>query len=657
MAQPQRGDALGASYRLRERIGAGAAGEVWRIDPIGGGPPLAAKLLRPEHARDPALVERFVRERSVLLGLRHPGIVEVHDLVVEGETLAIVMELVHGGSLRELLDRSGPLAAADALELCAEVLRALAAAHAQRITHRDIKPDNVLLARPWAPGVRDAVRVADFGIAAVVHERSRRTTGILGTPEYLAPELISHGQVSPAADVYSAGVVLYELLSGRTPFAGAGTDFTIAFRHVTLHPPELALPAPIRSALTRLLSKDPGARPVAAEAAAELARLAEQHRALPPLDPPADDPEYDAVERSATRLRSVPGPDREAHPEYVSPLSQTEPEIEGSGQRTTLRPMPSRDLPHPPPASDADAGGQGRPAWLTRKTVLFGAIGAVLLVLFAVGIPVLFGEGPGETERGSQGVVRAAQQDPPLPTGLRTERSAEFDPQAGRITLAITYSAQRVPLAGELFAAVPVPGGDGACPVVVWEGAQATRHQHSVTGLRAECGWRLSGVEVPANGSLSVTASVEGAVADEAELDAWLVAVAAATDATVSDAGSVSTAYPAQRLRDIEVRVPPRAVSQTPLEVTLLPVWPSGPDELNPLFKSPAAGPPSRMLFDIAGGEHPVRLADGCSGAVAIAPDGITATALSVTSNCRLRATVGNFTSLESTPFSITTRE
>ncbi|HLS01000.1 MAG TPA: serine/threonine protein kinase, partial [Beutenbergiaceae bacterium] len=98
-------------------------------------------------------------------------------------------------------------------------------------------------------------------------------------------------------------------------------------------------------------------------------------------------------------------------------------------------------------------------------------------------------------------------------------------------------------------------------------------------------------------------------------------------------------------------------VSQTPLPITLVPVWPSGADELNPLYQSPSSGSPSQMLQDIAGGEDGVRFSDSCAGAVAISSDGLTVTALSVTSECRLHASVGNFTSLESSPFSITTRE
>ena len=242
MAQYGQGEPLGASYRLVELLGSGATGEVWRVEHTATGVQYAAKLLRAELAADPEIVERFVRERSVLLALQHPSIVRVQDLVVEGDRLAIVMDLVAGGSTRDLLVAEGTLAPRDALVLTAETLDALAAAHSNDVTHRDVKPDNVLLAAPFASGTTGAVRVTDFGIASVVAERDRRTTGLLGTPQYMAPESISHGRSGPAADVYGAGVMLYEFLAGRTPFAGTGTDFAVAYRHVTSNPPRIDVP-------------------------------------------------------------------------------------------------------------------------------------------------------------------------------------------------------------------------------------------------------------------------------------------------------------------------------------------------------------------------------------------------------------------------------
>lgn len=648
----QSGDALGASYRLQRPIGSGAAGEVWLAEPVGGGAPLAAKILRSEHAGDPALVERFVRERSVLLGLRHENIVDVRDLVVEGATLAIVMEYVAGGSLRDLLDSRGTLAPSDALLLCAQVLRAVAAAHAQRVTHRDIKPDNVLLTTPWAPGEANTVRVTDFGIASVVNERNRHTTGLLGTPQYMAPELISHGQTGPAADVYSTGVMLYELIAGRTPFAGPGTDFTIAYRHVTSPPPPLDLPLPLWELIAGLLAKDPRQRPDAAEAAVMLDRLAREHRGLAASPPVTVAPAFEEIERPATMLRGGLEADPVGAPGFIAEVDPELPELGVAGQHTILRPMPLRE-PIAPPTPEPAAP---KHSWLTKKVLLLGAAGVFLLAGLTVGIVIAFGGGDGKDADAAKDNVQATQQDQGLPTGLGTSRTAEFQPSTGNVTLELTFSAQKAPLTGEFFTAVPALGDDKTCPAVTWEGAKATRHQTSTTGLKAECGWKLEGVRVPENGQITVVGSFPGTVADASELSTWLNEAATATTQTLTDPDTITTAYPAQRLQDISVKVPSRAVSQTPLQVTLLPVWPSGPDELNPLFKSPSTGKPSWMLQSIVGENTAPRFADGCSSAVSVAPDGVTVTALTVTSNCRLRASVGNFTSLESSPFSITTR-
>ena len=265
--------ALGARYRLERLLGRGAMGEVWLGEETASGRQVAAKLLRPEHLEDPGLVDRFVRERSILLGLRDPGIVSVTDLVVDGEDLAIVMDYLDGGSLRGVLRDRGALAPALAAGLALRVLEALAYAHAQGVVHRDVKPDNVLLASGWERCAPGDVRLSDFGVARLVGDSARTASGVLGTPAYMPPELIEHGSCGPEGDVYGAGVLLYELLAGRTPFAGAGTDFTVAHRHLTQAPPPLDVGEGLWGLLETLLAKDPLRRPGAADAAARLAGL------------------------------------------------------------------------------------------------------------------------------------------------------------------------------------------------------------------------------------------------------------------------------------------------------------------------------------------------------------------------------------------------
>ncbi|MDM7891884.1 serine/threonine-protein kinase [Curtobacterium caseinilyticum] len=678
-AQYGRGEPLGASYRLVDLLGTGATGEVWRAEHTATGEHVAAKLLRAELAADPAIVERFVRERTVLLGLQHPSIVRVRDLVVEGDRLAIVMDLVGGGSARDLLAGSGTLSPRDALTITAETLDALASAHAQDVTHRDVKPDNVLLATPWTPGATGEVRVSDFGIATVMADRQRTTTGLLGTPQYMAPESISQGRSGPAADVYGAGVMLYELLAGRTPFAGPGTDFAVAYRHVTSDPPRLDVPEPLWAAVSTMLAKDPAGRPAAADAAAALRRLARQLADAPALARTADPESFAEVERPATVVRGLRpgsadgspagGSDPSGGPSAGAEDAGPVPELGPAGSRTVFRP-----LARPPVAAarepEAPAGSRWhRPDWLTNRMLGLGALGVVLVAALVVGGVVwlpgaLGGKGTPSAARTAQ-AASAFQQDRPLPTGLSTTRKATVDPQARTVDLSITYAAQSATLRGPLLEVVPGVGARSECPAVTWTGDGATgddvtgaRNRPSLTGVDVRCGWTLSDVVVRAGEDLTVQATVRlSDVPDQAGLQEWLDAAGSATTTAVTDQTVTGTSYPVQRLQGVEVRTPDRTVSQTTLPVTLVPVWPSGADELNPLYRSPSTGKPSEMLTDVAGGESGVRFADGCSGALAVSSDGLVVTALSVAPSCTVRATVGNFTDLESSPFGITTRD
>ncbi|WP_434995857.1 serine/threonine-protein kinase [Arthrobacter sp. Ld5] len=656
MQLAQTGQALGASYRFGERVGSGAVGEVWTVTATDDRV-LAAKVLRPEHADDPALVERFVRERSVLLGLQDPSIVSVRDMVVEGARLAIVMDYVAGGSLREVVREAGTLRPADALEVAAEVLDALAFAHARGVTHRDIKPDNVLLARPWAAWAPGDVRVSDFGISDVVGERIRQTTGLIGTPQYMPPELISQGRSGPPGDVYSAGVLLYELLAGRTPFAGPGTDFSVAYRHVSSRPPRIPVDDALWDVLAGLLSKDPAQRPTAPESAATLRRLALRlatSAALTRGEAPAD---FDDVERPATVVRGAFTDADLAALASAPPLDDAGemPRLGEAGSATLARPMPRREVrpvteARPEPADEP-------PFWRTRKALLLAGTAVLLLVGMIVGFVVL---SPGKQQAagdGSGDPLSARVQDTALPTGLTISRDAAYDPSSGRVRLSLTYAAQKAPLSGEFLEVIPAMTDGEACPAVTWEGASVSRNQASVTGLDVDCGWSLADLQVPAGGSVQVTASVAAQPADQQALDEWVRGVSGATAAATQDPAVAGTAYPVQRLTGVEVRTPARVVTPSPLKITLVPVWPGGPDELNPLYVSPASGKPSQMLTAVTGGEQGLRFSDGCGGALAVDSSGLTVTALQITPECTVRASVGNFTELQSSAFGITSRE
>ncbi|WIB13586.1 serine/threonine-protein kinase [Curtobacterium sp. MCPF17_052] len=345
-----------------------------------------------------------------------PSIVRVRDLVVEGDRLAIVMDLVGGGSARDLLLAVGTLPPSDALTITAETLDALAVAHERDVSHRDVKPDNVLLDHEWTAGSTGDVRVSDFGIASVVAERDRKTTGLLGTPQYMAPESISQGRSGPAADVYGAGVMLYELLSGRTPFAGPGTDFAVAYRHVTSAPPRLDVPDALWAALSSLLAKEPAARPSAVDAAATLRRLARSLRDTPALERVDDPDAFDEVERPATVVRggvgaastgtavAETGSGGSGGPALVAAEDgavEPGPDLGPAGSQTVIRPLARPVLPAAPAEVESTRRRFTRPDWFTNRMLLLGIVGIMLVVVLVIAA-VVWLPGAGKKRPGGQ---------------------------------------------------------------------------------------------------------------------------------------------------------------------------------------------------------------------------------------------------------------
>ncbi|ANH36813.1 Serine/threonine-protein kinase PrkC [Nocardioides dokdonensis FR1436] len=617
--------ALGSRYELVDRLGEGAMGEVWRTWDRTGERWVAAKLLRRELASDQQIVGRFVQERSILMSLRHDAIVRVHDLVVEGEALAIVMDLVEGTDLRRHLREVGTLAPRDAVETTCAVLDALAAAHEQSCLHRDIKPDNVLLRGTGSTSYADRVLLTDFGIARLAQERTVQATGLLGTPGYMPPELFVHGRFSAASDVYATGVLLYELLGGRTPFSGAGTAHTVGFRHASVQPPRLPVPAALWQVLETMLAKDPTTRLSAAGTASALRELPAEVLDAPalPVQPAPDD--WDLVQGTVVRSGPV--------------------QVELDNAQVDV----GRTFLHAGEDTSSAPGRHAPVADRPSRRRLLAAAGVAGLALLAVvaGVVVATGSEPeDDVEVGSP--AQSSLTDPPLPTGLLVERSADYDPAEEVLTLSLRYSARDAPLGGPFLEVLPGQGGE--CPSPSWTGATVTANVPQVSGIAVACGFAVDPGQVPADGEVRVEARFEMDLGTDAgvALDAWLTE-SADTAGSALQAQRDGDGYPVQRLQDIVVDVPAvvRKRSSTPTQVVvrLLPDWGNGPDRLRPLFDSSASGRPTSVLSAVAGGFDGVRL-QGCD-ALAVSADGLRVVARYPDPDCTVTAQVGDFTRLE----------
>lgn len=275
---------VGSKYFLEEPLGRGATGTVWRARqretagaeaavPGQPGETVAIKVLKEELASDPDIVMRFLRERSVLLRLTHPNIVRVRDLVVEGDLLALVMDLVEGPDLHRYLRENGPFSPVGAALITAQIADALAASHADGVVHRDLKPANVLL-RQYGGQMHPLL--TDFGIARLADSPGlTRTQEFVGTPAYVAPESAEGRPQTSAVDIYGAGILLYELVTGRPPFSG-GSALEVLHQHLSAEPRRPStVPDPLWTVIERCLSKNPDRRPSAENLARGLRVVAE----------------------------------------------------------------------------------------------------------------------------------------------------------------------------------------------------------------------------------------------------------------------------------------------------------------------------------------------------------------------------------------------
>lgn len=256
-------------YRIVKVIDTGGMASVYRAHDERLGRDVALKIMHPHLANTTSLVDRFEAEARSAARLMHPEIVQIFDQGIWRRRPYLVMEFVNGPNLRQVLTREGTLPLGRALEITAQVLAALQAAHSMQIIHRDIKPENILL----TPSGQ--VKVADFGLAHAVNQATGNTTGsVMGTVNYLAPELISQTSSDARCDVYSAGIMLYELIIGIAPFQ-SDTAIRTAWRHVSEDVPALSdllpwIPSEVDDLIAALTARNVSERPADASLALEL---------------------------------------------------------------------------------------------------------------------------------------------------------------------------------------------------------------------------------------------------------------------------------------------------------------------------------------------------------------------------------------------------
>ena len=358
---PRVGVTLSGRYRLQRLIATGGMGQVWEAVDSRLGRRVAVKVLKQEFSQDPEFIERFRAEARTTAMLNHPGIASVHDygesqLDGEGRTAYLVMELVNGEPLNSVLKRTGRLSLRHALDMLEQTGRALQIAHAAGLVHRDVKPGNILITPTGQ------VKITDFGIAKAVDAAPVTQTGmVMGTAQYIAPEQALGHDATPSSDVYSLGVVGYEVVSGKRPFTGDGA-LTVAMKHIKEPPPPLPadLPPNVRELIEITLVKNPGMR----------------YRSGGPF---ADAVAAVRAGRRPPRPSQTPPPGR-ASPAAI-PSSPQVRTVAPAGGRTapTRRPRPSGQRPPPPRRTFSS----GQRALLWAAGVL-GALAIIIAVLIVI---------------------------------------------------------------------------------------------------------------------------------------------------------------------------------------------------------------------------------------------------------------------------------
>jgi len=442
------GDLIGGRYRVVGELGRGGMGVVYEAvqEPLGRR--VALKLLRRELAEDASFVARFRREAELAASLGHPNIAQVTDFGVDEGRPFLVMDLLRGESLAQLLVREGRLDETRAAFIAAQMLDALAVAHARGVVHRDLKPDNVFLSQ--ISGVCDVVRLLDFGIAHSGGDeamRMTRTGQVLGTPAYMSPEQARGRPVDEASDLYAVGVCLYESTSGRLPF-DTGNYHELLFSIVGEEPPELCelrpeLSAEFCAVVKCAMAKDAAARFEDATSMREaLLSLAQ----VEPMTPRASRAEASVADGAhAPAVTPATDPPKQRTPAAFAPT--VTPATDPPKQRTpaAFAPTVTPATEPPPPASAPTSNDGGRPRrWLW---LLPGLAIAALAVMVGRVTNEPASESAPPTE-GIQASVDVPRSSAP-PAALVDAAVVQADPVDAGLVIAPTSDAGPAPAAAD----------------------------------------------------------------------------------------------------------------------------------------------------------------------------------------------------------------
>jgi serine/threonine-protein kinase len=325
---------LNNRYELQQKIGEGGMARVYRGRDMRLNRQVAVKVLHSHYAADTGFLQRFHHEAQAAANLRHPNIVDVYDVGQDGDIHYIVMEYVPGSDLKALLMRNGSLPVEQAVPIAEAVASGLEAAHRVGMIHRDVKPQNVIV------GEAGQVKITDFGIAKSKLSTALTETGVtFGTADYISPEQARGQAASPQSDIYSLGVTLYEMLTGRLPFTG-DSSIAVAMQHVSAEPPpprmyNPRIPAQLEALVLRALAKDPADRPASAR---EFARLlanyrdvGEQPTLVRPVAPRLPQPQVKARQAAPRTATSITSPRPVLPPPRPAVVAQAPPDNRGMG--------------------------------------------------------------------------------------------------------------------------------------------------------------------------------------------------------------------------------------------------------------------------------------------------------------------------------------